>query len=93
VATNESFSFLSNFLIHYQCYLYLQALIIYNFMSKLSENVELRLKAAQELLKKNKEKGMQSPNYIHIIITFRKESLINNLIQSQKQVQSEMVTE
>jgi hypothetical protein len=62
-------------------------------MSKLSENVELRLKAAQELLKKNKEKGMQSPNYIHIIITFRKESLINNLIQSQKQVQSEMVTE
>lgn len=57
-------------------------------MSKLSENVETRLKAAQELLKKNKEKGMQSPNFICLIITFRRETLINNLLNSQTQTHS-----
>lgn len=62
-------------------------------MSKLSENVEQRLKAAQELLKKDKEKGMQSPNFIRILITFRSESLITSLLQSHTQVHSEMLTE
>jgi hypothetical protein len=65
-----------------------------NIMSgKLPGSVEQRLKAAQELLQRSKEKGEQSPNFTRIVITFRRETLINSLLHSQTQVQAELLTE
>lgn len=60
---------------------------------KLPGSVEQRLKAAQELLQRSKEKGAQSPNFTRIVITFRRETLINNLLHSHTQVQAESLTE
>lgn len=62
-------------------------------MSKLSENVEQRLKAAQQLMRKDKEKGVHSPNFILLVVFFRRETLISSLLHSQTQVQSEKLTE
>lgn len=53
-------------------------------MNKLSENTEKRLKAVQEMLRKGKEKGMQSPNFVRIVVTYRKESFAQTLFNSQK---------
>jgi hypothetical protein len=50
--------------------------------------VEQRLKAAQQFLKKDKEKSHQSPNYIRILVNFRKESLMSNLLHSETQIKS-----
>lgn len=52
-------------------------------MNKLSESTENRLKAAQELLRKGKEKGMQSPNFVRIIVTYRKESFMQTIFHTQ----------
>jgi hypothetical protein len=44
-------------------------------------------------MRKDKEKGVQSPNFIRIVVSFRRETLISNLLHSQTQVQSELLTE